>query len=348
MPEILSGADLRQIRESRNQDQQQFADHLNDKLGRRYDKPKISRWENGAERIPQLVAQYLQGQTAPAGGIPSAVSGPGLVLATINQKGGVGKTVSVVNIAYLLAEAGLRVLVIDCDAQGSATIHLGVYPADRDAEKATLTHVLFHKMPIDQAIMPVCDGMMDLLPSSISLARADTEINSRPNGTLLLRARINEIKNGYDFILLDCPPHLSQITVSALNAADLVLIPSQTETLSLMGIPLLLETLADVQALVNPAIRVLGILPTLFDPRRNQDKERLADLEAMSRQNGFALFPPVKRAVAYSVGVNEGRPGLAVDPTAAGATSYKAIAQAMIERLNLHRAATATKEAMNG
>jgi chromosome partitioning protein len=337
MPDVMSGAVLRQIREARNYDQQAFADWLNSGLGRRYDKAKISRWETGSERVPQIVAQYIIASSPTRVGIPTNAAGPALVTAVINQKGGVGKTVSVVNAAYLLAEAGKRVIVVDCDAQGSATIHLGIYPADRDAERATLTHVLFHKTLIDQAIIPVLDGAIDLLPASISLARADTEINSRPNGALLLRARINEIRDRYDFILLDCPPHLSQITVSALNAADLVLIPSQTEMLSLMGIPLLLETLADVQALVNPAIHVLGILPTLYDPRRTQDKARLGELEEIARQNGFRIFPPVRRAVAYPTGVNEGRPGLAVDPDAAGVESYREIAAAMIEQLDAHR-----------
>ncbi|WP_142846724.1 AAA family ATPase [Telmatospirillum sp. J64-1] len=344
MPDIMNGAELRQIREARGFDQQEFAEMLNDALGRKYDKPKISRWENGAERVPQLVAQYLKASNSQPSGIPTAIPGPALVMATLNQKGGVGKTVSVVNIAHLLAKAGMRVLVVDCDAQASATIHLGVYPADRDALKATLTHVLFHKTRIEHAIISVCDDSMDLLPSSISLARADSEINSRANGSLLLRARINEIKDRYDFILLDCPPHLSQITVSALNAADLVLIPSQTETLSLMGIPQLLETLADVQSLVNPAIRVLGILPTLYDPRRNQDRDRLADLTEMGGQNGFQVFPPVRRAVAYPTGVNEGKPGLAIDPNAAGCESYQEIADVMIDRLSAYRATQSAKE----
>ncbi|WP_207456283.1 AAA family ATPase [Azospirillum sp. SYSU D00513] len=344
MPETLSGAELRQMREARNLDQQAFADLLNDALDRKYDKAKISRWETGAERVPQLVAQHLKATGGNPTAIPSVKAGPALVMAVINQKGGVAKTVSVVNIAHLLAEAGKRVLVIDCDAQGSATIHLGIYPADRDAEKLTLNHVLFHRAAIDQVIMSVCDGTIDLLPSSISLARADSEINHRPNGALILRAKIQEVKERYDFILLDCPPHLSQITVSALNASDLVLIPSQTETLSLMGIPLLLETLADVQALVNPALRVLGILPTLYDARRTQDRERLTDLEEMGRQNGFRVFPPVSRSVIYPKGVNDGRPALAIDPKAAGAESYQAVADALVDLCDAQRSDLKAKE----
>jgi chromosome partitioning protein len=334
----MTGIELRDYRDARGMGQAELASYLNEKLGRRYDRNRISRWENGAERVPQIVAQALQPGPGPVG-IPALASGPAFVTAVINQKGGVQKTSSVVNLAYILAKAGKRVLVVDCDAQGSATIHLGIYPPDCEQEAETLKHVLFSKKPILEAIKPVCDGLFDLLPSGISLAKADAEIYARANGALLLRARLDEVRYTYDFILLDCPPNLGQITVSALNAADGILIPTQAEMLALMGIPQLLESVEDVQVTVNPKLSILGILPTRIDTRRNQDKLRLQDLARMAEENHIRMFPPVRNSVVYPESVNVGRPALAIDPSAPGAEAFQEVAEALIET-----AAARTKE----
>jgi chromosome partitioning protein len=327
----MTGDELRALREGRKMGQPELAAHLNAKLGRKYDRNRISRWENGAEAIPQLVAAALQGGIgADPAGIPAAVHGPAQVVVLVNQKGGVGKTTSTVNLAYLLARAGRRTLIIDCDPQANASIHLGIDPHEREVAKRTVTQVLFADLPVAEAVVPVCDHTFELLPSSISLSTADAELLKEPNGTLLLREKIDEIRDDYDFVLIDCPPNLGQLTVSALNAADQVLIPSQTEMLSIMGIPMLLETLSKVRRRVNPKIRVLGILPTLHNPRRVQDQAMMGELEAMATQSRLKLFKPVRDAADYAKGVMAGRPALSLSPNASGGDSYSQVVEELL------------------
>lgn len=331
--EAMTGEELRAYRDACGLGQQELAQTLNEKLGRRYDRNKISRWENGAERIPQLVAAALNRKTGLPAGIPAASglpAGPALVTVCVNQKGGVGKTTSTVNVAYLLARRGARVLVVDCDPQANATIHFGVDPHERDLARRTLTHVLFGPAPVADAVIPVCDGLLSLLPSSISLAAADAEILKEPNGTLLLREKLDEVRESYDFILIDCPPNLGQVTVSALNAADQVLIPSQTEMLSIMGIPMLLETLSKVRRRVNPKVAVLGVLPTLHKARRLQDQAMMDELRRIADGARLRVFTPVKDAADYAKGVTAGRPTLEINPAAAGADSYGEVADALL------------------
>lgn len=333
----LSAQDLKAYREQRGLTQAELADEANKALGRRYDRNRISRWESEGERIPQNVADWVRKRKqiegdgpSPSGLQSAASSGPAVVLSVVNQKGGVGKTTSTVNIAYLLAKAGQRVLVIDSDAQANATIHFGVQPYECDLAGHTLMQVLFKDVPTAKAIKSVCDGMIDLLPSSISLSGADAEIYKEPNGTLVVREKVEELRSAYDFILIDCAPNLGQLTVAALNASDLILIPSQTEMLSVMGIPMLLENLDKVRRRVNPKIRVLGILPTLHQERRKQNKDMAIQLTDMADQLRLHLFDPVKNAADYSKGVSAGQPTLAFNPFAGGAEAYQQVADALL------------------
>jgi chromosome partitioning protein len=254
----------------------------------------------------------------------------GTVVAIANQKGGVAKTTTCVNVAWLLGKQGRRVLLIDCDPQANATVHLGIDPHEQELAKATLTHALRSTRPMREFVTPVCDGVFDLLPSSISLAAADRELLRQPNGTLILRAKIAQLAGHYDYVVLDCPPHLGELTVSVLNAADQLLIPTQTEMLSMMGIPQLFETIAGVRELVNPRLEVLGILPTMFSPRRLQDEQVMNELRELAAAENLRLFSPVRRAADYTKSVMAGRPGLAINPNSAGAESYAEIASALL------------------
>ncbi|WP_114856660.1 MULTISPECIES: AAA family ATPase [Azospirillum] len=331
MAHEMSGEELRRYREQRGMNQQALVGWLNERLNRRYDRAKISRWETGAERIPQNVAGALKTATEPVG-IPAAaaVRAAPVVFCAANQKGGVAKTTTCVNVAWLLAGSGRRVLLIDCDPQANATVHLGVDPHERELAKATLTHALKASRPMKEFMTPVCDGAFDLLPSSISLAAADRELLRQPNGTLILRAKIAQLAGQYDFVVLDCPPHLGELTVSVLNAADQLLIPTQTEMLSMMGIPQLFETIAGVRELVNPRLQILGVLPTMYSPRRLQDETVMKELRELAAAEQLHLFSPVKRAADYSKSVMAGRPGLAYNPNSAGAESYREIADALL------------------
>ncbi|WP_448191595.1 AAA family ATPase [Azospirillum sp. sgz301742] len=335
MAHDMSGEELRSYREQRGMNQQELVSWLNQRLNRRYDRAKISRWETGAERIPQTVAATLKDATEPVG-IPAAhaVRHAPVVFCAANQKGGVAKTTTCVNVAWLLARQGRRVLLIDCDPQANATVHLGIDPHEQELAKATLTHALRSTRPMREFVTPVCGGVFDLLPSSISLAAADRELLRQPNGTLILRAKIAQLAGHYDYVVLDCPPHLGELTVSVLNAADQLLIPTQTEMLSMMGIPQLFETIAGVRELVNPRLEVLGILPTMFSPRRLQDEQVMNELRELAAAENLRLFSPVRRAADYTKSVMAGRPGLAINPNSAGAESYAEIASAL---LNLAR-----------
>ena len=327
----MSGDELRSYREQRGMNQQELVSWLNERLKRRYDRAKISRWETGAERIPQTVAAALKDTTEPVG-IPaaSAARHAPVVFCAANQKGGVAKTTTCVNVAWLLGRAGRRVLLIDCDPQANATVHLGIDPHEQELAKATLTHALRSTRPMREFVTPVCEGVFDLLPSSISLAAADRELLRQPNGTLILRAKIAQLAGHYDYVVLDCPPHLGELTVSVLNAADQLLIPTQTEMLSMMGIPQLFETIAGVRELVNPRLDVLGILPTMYSPRRLQDEQVMAELRELAAAENLRLFSPVRRAADYTKSVMAGRPGLAINPNSAGAESYAEIAEALL------------------
>jgi chromosome partitioning protein len=326
----MTGEKLRSYREQRGLNQQELVLQLNDRLGRRYDRAKVSRWETGAERIPQIVVAALKDAPEPVG-IPAASGNARpIVFCAANQKGGVAKTTTCVNVAYLLGESGRRVLLVDCDPQANATVHLGVDPHEREVAKLTLTHALRSPRPMREFAMPVCDNGFDLLPASISLAAADRELLRQPNGTLILRAKLAQLAGHYDYIVLDCPPHLGELTVSVLNAADQLLIPTQTEMLSMMGIPQLFETISGVRELVNPRLSILGILPTMYSPRRLQDEQVMADLRELAAQERLRLFSPVKRAADYTKSVMAGRPGLAINPNSAGAESFREIADALL------------------
>jgi chromosome partitioning protein len=324
----LSGDELRAFREGRQFGQQELAAWLNDKLGRKYDRTKISRWETGAERVPQLVESAVrETQRRPPRAEPAAEA---KVIAFANQKGGVGKTTSAINTAYLLVGAGYRVLLVDCDSQGSATIHLGIKPEARDLEGKTLTHLLTRDLPTLEAVMPVCDGLFDLIPSSISLAEAEAVLASDPLAGLALQSKIEEVGDRYDAVILDCPPNLGFVSVSALAAADGLVIPSQAEMLSVMGISSLIKTVERVRRRIKKPCTILGILPTLYNARRTVDQEMLRRLETYARQAGFRLFPPVRDASDYGKSVVAARPTLQLTPEAPGADSYADVTATII------------------
>lgn len=335
MADAVSGDILRQFRASRGWEQAQMAEFLNERLERRYDKARISRWESGAERIPQIVAQELRRESPPSpAGIPAAAAtGPAIVLAVSLQKGGVSKTTTAVNVAFLLARKGKRVLLVDADPQGSATVNVGQDPHGLELGRRTLTAVLdpANDLPTRDAVTPVCEGLFDLLASSIALSEIEVSLMSDPTASLAMREKLSEVGEAYDFMVIDTPPNLGLLTASALAAADLVLIPSQTEQLSLMGIPLLMRAIDRTKRRINRRLRVLGILPTHYDPRTVVDRHMLADLEAIAETHRIALYPPIGRTVAYKEAVLAGRPALDRTPDINGAESYEAIAAALLE-----------------
>lgn len=321
----MTGEELRAYRESRGLSAQDMVTKLNERLERKYDRARLSRWETGAEPIPKLVETALKNATP----LPHR-SGRAVVVALANQKGGVAKTTSAINTTYVLAKQGMRVLLVDCDPQGSATLHLGIAPGEREEEERTLAHMLVKELPTMEAVVSVCDGLFDLIPSSIYLAEVEASLATDPLAGLALQSKMEEVADRYDVIVLDCPPNLGFVSVSALVAADALIVPSQTEMLSVMGIPALLKTMERVRRRAKTRCKVLGILPTLFNARRMVDQEMLRRLQSFAQESGLALYPPVKDASDYGKAAATMRPTLEMSPNAPGADSYHAVAASIL------------------
>lgn len=241
------------------------------------------------------------------------------VLAVANQKGGVAKTTTVVNLAAALVEAGQSVLVVDLDAQACATFSLGLDPEDlssgvMDALRGT---------PVTDLVLRTDDGV-DLLPAKLDLAGADQLLATKAGREFVVRDALAAIGRTYDWIILDCSPSLGIITINALAAADEVIIPLQCETLSHRGVGQLMETIADVQRLINPGLQVTGILPTLFDGRTSHARAVLADL---GPRYGVEVLDPITRSIRFAEAPAAGRSILATAPASRGAKEYRALAQ---------------------
>ncbi|WP_245986910.1 ParA family protein [Azospirillum thermophilum] len=290
----------------------------------------MSRWESGAERIPPRVELFLK--TEQANAKPDRSNRRAQVVAVANQKGGVGKTTTAVNVAYALAKRGERVLLIDADPQASATIFLGQDPRQLEGRKATLYYALLKDVPLSSIVLP---GEFGLVPSSIMLAAADTELMAEPFASSVLREKIADLRSDYDHIIIDCPPNLSLLTVNALSAADQVIIPVKTEFLDIMGIPLLLDTVEKIRRRGNPDLTVLGILPTMFNARYTQDNETLRELRE-SLGGKTRIFAPINRSTGYGQSAAAGRPTLEVLPDTPGVQGYVDLARELAEEVTSH------------
>ena len=249
------------------------------------------------------------------------------ILAVANQKGGVAKTTTVVNLAAALVEQGSRVLVVDLDAQACATFSLGLDPEDLEDTGAQAFMARQPESPMSALITRTPDGA-DLLPASIDLAGADRALAGVLGREYVVRDALAEVQDGYDWILLDCSPSLGIITVNALTAADAVLVPLQCETLSHRGVGQLMETIADVQRLTNPRLRIAGVLPTLFDGRTTHARAVLADL---GPRYGVRVFTPISRSIRFAEAPAAGRSILATAGTSRGAQDYRVLAREIDE-----------------
>jgi chromosome partitioning protein len=253
----------------------------------------------------------------------------GLVLAVANQKGGVGKTTTAINLGACLAERGRRTLLVDVDPQANATVGLGVsrrtYPGLYDGLCGTV--------PLAEAIVPTRYPNLDLVPPGEGLAGANAELPKESGSEWRLRELLSPIVGRFDFLLLDCPPSLGPLTVNALVAADQVLIPIQSEYFALEGLAALLETLGLIQRELNPRLRIAGLLLTMQDGRTKLGR----DVEAEIRQH----FPEMvfRTVIPRNVRLGEAPSfGVAViehDPGCAGAAAYRSLTEELV-------AATAT------
>jgi chromosome partitioning protein len=245
----------------------------------------------------------------------------GQTIACVNQKGGVGKTTSVVNVATYLALSGDRVLVIDVDPQGNATSGLGV---DRQSLRGTLYDALMGEASLRDVVTSTGIEGLDLVPSSVALAGAEVELAPLEQRERRLRRLVLEVAGEYDFVVLDCPPSLGLLTVNALTAADSVLIPIQCEYYALEGLTQLIATVNLVRDHLNPDLALKGVVLTMYDARTNLSAD-VAD--EVRRHLGEAVFATiVPRSVRLSEAPSHGLPISLYRPDSRGAEAYAALA----------------------
>jgi chromosome partitioning protein len=244
------------------------------------------------------------------------------ILAVANQKGGVAKTTTVASLGVALADLGDRVLLVDLDPQACLTFSLGVDP---EALELSVHDVLLGRVPAAMAVQTTADGV-DLMPATIDLAGSEAMLLTRTGREYALSTALSELE-GYDWIILDCSPSLGVLTLNALTAADLLLIPLQCETLSHRGVGQLLDTVRDVQRLTNRDLEVLGVLPTLFDGRTKHAHAVLADVA--DRYTVRVLSPPIPKSVRFAEAPAVGRSVLRTASGSKGAAAYREHALAL-------------------
>lgn len=251
-----------------------------------------------------------------------------VVIAVTNQKGGVGKTTSAVNIAYYLAKSDKRVLLIDLDPQGNATSGLGI---DKTDLAATTSEVLLQTVSLAEAIMLTEHKNLSIVPTTSHLANVEVELAGAQHKFTRLKSALESVE-GYDFIIIDSPPSLSLLTVNALIAAKYVLLPVQAEFYALEGLGQLLETMKLVRKGMNPGLELLGVLPTMMDTRTTLSNQVHEEIKKHFADKVFKTTIPrnIRLAEAPSHGVPIG----AYDRWSKGARAYKAVTKEVIERVS--------------
>lgn len=249
----------------------------------------------------------------------------GRVIAIANQKGGVGKTTTAVNLSACLATLGKRVLLIDIDPQGNTTSGIGVNKAD---VKYCIYDVIINDVAMEEAILPSGVDNLSLLPATIQLAGAEIELVPTISREFRLRRAVQLMRSIYDFIIIDCPPSLGLLTVNALTAADSVLIPIQCEYYALEGLSQLLNTIRLVQKHLNTSLEVEGVVLTMLDARTNLGLQVIEDVKKFFRDKVYQTVIP--RNVRLSEAPSHGRPVIQYDPKSKGAETYMDLAKEVI------------------
>jgi chromosome partitioning protein len=254
--------------------------------------------------------------------------GPAKVIALCNQKGGVGKTTSTINLGAALTEYGRRVLIVDFDPQGALSVGLGM-PAHM-LEKTIYNVIIERSITISDAIIRTGVDNMDLLPSNIDLSAAEVQLVAEVGREHTLVRALRPVIDEYDYILIDCQPSLGLLTVNALAAADGVLIPLECEYFSMRGVALLTDTIEKVRERLNPKLEITGIVPTMYDPRTVHSREVMA--RVVERFGDIVFDAVINRTVRFPETTVAGAPITVWAPRSAGAKAYRLLAREVIAR----------------
>mgnify|MGYP003314719074 CR=1 FL=1 len=252
----------------------------------------------------------------------------GKAIAIFNQKGGVGKTTTNINLAACLAIKGKKVLILDIDPQGNTTSGVGI--SKRDLEVTTHEILIEDDYHTEEAVIPTGIDNLDIMPASVQLAGAEVELIELTGREKRLKRAIDVLRPKYDYIFVDCPPSLGILTVNGLAAADSVLVPMQCEYFALEGISLLLQTVKKVQKTINPNLVIGGIFFTMYDSRTRLAHEVVSQVKAYFKDSVFNTIIP--RNVRLSEAPSHGKPIIAYDPKSRGAEAYINLAKEVISR----------------
>ena len=251
----------------------------------------------------------------------------GRIIAVANQKGGVGKTTTSINLAACLAEKGKKVLAVDMDPQGNLTSGLGV---DKDSVEKFIYELIIGEVDIKEVINKEVLENLDIIPTSIDLSAAEIELIGVDDKEYILRNAIDQVKDQYDFVIIDCPPSLSMLTINAMTTADSVIVPIQCEYYALEGLSQLIHTVELVKDRLNSKLEIEGVVFTMYDARTNLSLQVVENVKDNLQQNIYKTIIPrnirLAEAPSYGLPINK------YDPKSTGAESYMRLADEVIER----------------